>query len=93
MKYSSMKLSVMNLLISAFISLTFISSVLAKELKLGNSVNQMIRLQTVDPLAENRVPLGSPLFSGKKASKSFTTEKKGHEQDKVKSKSIIAGAK
>ena len=51
----------------------------------------MVRLQTVDPLAENKVPLGSPIFSGRKASKSFETETSGKEQKAVKNKDIISG--
>lgn len=42
-------------------------TVLAEEVKLGHSLNQMVRLQTVDPLAESKVPLASPTFSGKKS--------------------------
>ncbi|PSU35995.1 hypothetical protein C9I99_02995 [Photobacterium lutimaris] len=57
----------------------------------GNSLHQMVRLQTVDPLAENRVPQGSPTFSGKKATKSFNLEQKGNEQKKIKNKDIISG--
>ncbi|MGF1682438.1 hypothetical protein [Photobacterium minamisatsumaniensis] len=80
----------MRIIIYTLMSLSFISHAVAKEPALGNSLNQMIRLQTVDPLAENRVPLGSPSFSGKKASKSFKGELKGTEQKKVKNKNIIA---
>ncbi|MCQ1058866.1 hypothetical protein ACQKPX_13415 [Photobacterium sp. DNB23_23_1] len=57
----------------------------------GKSTQQLKRLQTVDPLAENRVPLGSPAFSGKKASKSFNSERKGSDQKKVKNKELISG--
>lgn len=66
---------------------------LAAEVQLGNSVNQLIRMQTVDPLAENRVPTGSPSFSGKKAEKSINTEQKGIKSEKVKEKRIIVNNK
>ncbi|WP_261396780.1 hypothetical protein [Photobacterium rosenbergii] len=49
----------------------------------------MKRLQTVDPLAENKVPLGSPMFSGKKAAKSFYKERSGSEQKTIKNKNLL----
>lgn len=66
-------------------------SVWAGDAAWGKSTQQLIRLQTVDPLAENRVPQGSPVFSGKKASKSFNKEQKGNEQKTVKNKELISG--
>ena len=71
--------------------LTFFTcfNAVAGEVQLGNSKSQLIRLQTVDPLAENRVPTGSPPFSGKKASKSINTEQKGDKGEEVKKKKII----
>ncbi|MGF1734570.1 hypothetical protein [Photobacterium satsumensis] len=67
------------------------TSILAGDSTWGKSTQQLIRLQTVDPLAENRVPLGSPVFSGKKASKSFNKEQKGSDQKTVKNKELISG--
>lgn len=61
----------------------------ADEFQLGNDLNKLIRLQTVDPLAENRVPTGSPPFSGQKAVKSINTAEKGKKAEKVKSKELI----
>ena len=63
--------------------------VAAKEFQLGNDVNKLIRMQTVDPLAENKVPTGSPPFSGKKAAKSINTESKGNKAEEVKSKNLL----
>ncbi|WP_299013382.1 hypothetical protein [uncultured Photobacterium sp.] len=71
------------------LSLWVCSPAVANELPLGDSLNQLVRLQTVDPLAENRVPTGSPPFSGKKANKSINTEQKGVKSEKVKNKKII----
>lgn len=56
---------------------------------LGKSRNQMIRLQTVDPLAENRVPTQSPPFSGKKATKAIKQEHIGLEQKKIKQNDAV----
>ncbi|WEM45624.1 hypothetical protein PTW35_21365 (plasmid) [Photobacterium sp. DA100] len=81
----------MNINYVTIAALVFCHASWSGEPALGNSLNKMVRMQTVDPLAENRVPLGSPTFSGKKASKSFLLEKKGTEQKKVKSKDIISG--
>lgn len=67
------------------------TSILAGDATWGKSTQQLIRLQTVDPLAENRVPQGSPVFSGKKASKSFNKERKGSDQKTVKNKELISG--
>ena len=61
----------------------------ADESSWGKSTQQMKRLQTVDPLAENKVPLGSPSFSGKKASKSFNKERSGGDQKTIKNKDLI----
>ena len=81
----------MNIKLITLTAILLSSPCWAGEPALGKSLNQMVRMQTVDPLAENRVPQGSPTFSGKKASKSFHLEQKGSEQKKVKNKDIIAG--
>lgn len=77
--------------IIAISCLTFFAcfNAVADEFQLGKSTNQLIRLQTVDPLAETRVPTGSPPFSGKKATKSINTEQKGLKAEKVKTKDIV----
>ncbi|MDX1302218.1 hypothetical protein [Photobacterium sp.] len=61
----------------------------ANDMKLGDSQNQLIRMQTVDPLAENRVPENSPPFSGEKASKAIRSNHKGEEAEKVKTKELL----
>ena len=61
----------------------------AEESTWGKSTQQMKRLQTVDPLAESRVPIGSPTFSGKKATKSFNKERSGSEQKTIKNKNLL----
>ncbi|PSW15818.1 hypothetical protein C9J01_02035 [Photobacterium rosenbergii] len=81
----------MNKVIIIFCASLSCPTVVAEDVKLGQSLNQMVRLQTVDPLAESKVPLGSPTFSGKKASKSFKTESSGSEQKALKNKDIISG--
>ncbi|MEJ2762561.1 hypothetical protein VV869_00940 [Photobacterium sp. MCCC 1A19761] len=69
--------------------LLFCSTATAKSDPFGQSKHQLIRMQTIDPLAETRVPEGPPRFSGKKASKSINTEQKGLKSEKVKEKNMI----
>lgn len=82
----------MKLLVIPFFMLLTGFPAAAEEFQLGNDVNKLIRMQTIDPLAENRVPTGSPTFSGKKASKSLSTAEKGEKSEKVKTKNIIASS-
>lgn len=63
--------------------------VTAEDYLMGNDVKKLIRLQTVDPLAETKVPAASPPFSGKKASKSLNMEEKGVKSEQLKNKKIL----
>ncbi|WP_157134387.1 hypothetical protein [Photobacterium profundum] len=47
------------MMFTTFIMAMSVSSC-ANEFNLGDSRNKMIRMQTVDPLAENKVPGGFP---------------------------------
>lgn len=63
--------------------------VTAEDFVMGSDVKKLIRLQTVDPLAETKVPTASPPFSGKKASKSMNTEEKGVKSEQLKKQKIL----
>jgi hypothetical protein len=76
------------IMFTTFIMAMSVSSC-ANEFNLGDSRNKMIRMQTVDPLAENKVPVGSPAYSGKKASKAITSGNEGKEGKELKKKTLI----
>ncbi|MGF1862006.1 hypothetical protein [Photobacterium profundum] len=76
------------IMFATFIMAVSVSSC-ANEFNLGDSRNKMIRMQTVDPLAENKVPVGSPPYSGKKASKAIASGNEGKEGKDLKNKTLI----
>jgi len=79
-----MKKTILLMLVSAFTV-----TACADGMKLGDSQNLLVRMQTVDPLAENRIPENSPPFSGEKASKAIRSHHKGKEAEKVKTKELL----
>ncbi|MBV1842339.1 MULTISPECIES: hypothetical protein [Photobacterium] len=80
----------MKYLIITALTVGMTGTVLAEDIPLGQSRNRLIQLQTIDPAAENRIPLSSPGFSGKKAVKSMKSEESGKQQESVKRQDLIA---